>query len=144
MLLVIFFLLNVLTLILSTAFNYFKSSETKKHIMRLNQDAIIKIVISVLVCVLFLIFVMNMNHFSQDSFSVFDLILINCSMVLFFSSIGIFSFTFHIPKLDILRLPYPSRARARAGTIKIGKIIYKNKKKYPFFLSMNDLQKHIF
>ncbi|GAG76970.1 unnamed protein product, partial [marine sediment metagenome] len=85
-----------------------------------------------------------MKPFSQASLSFGDLFLINFSMLLVFSSLGIFSFTYHIPKLDLIKLPYPSRARAKSGTIKIGKVMYKDHIKYKFYLSLRDLQGHMF
>ncbi|MFW9969693.1 MAG: ATP-binding protein [Candidatus Odinarchaeota archaeon] len=41
-------------------------------------------------------------------------------------------------------MDYPSRRKSKMGTIKIGKIISKNKSKHNFFLNISDLAQHMF
>jgi hypothetical protein len=43
-----------------------------------------------------------------------------------------------------IELPYPSRHRAKAGQLEMGRIKYGNKKKYKFRLSIRDLERHMF
>ena len=43
-----------------------------------------------------------------------------------------------------MELYYPSMIKSKKGTINMGKIIYKDKVKHPFNLSMDDLAQHMF
>lgn len=60
-----------------------------------------------------------------------------------------FCFASLIPKLlsnqiNAIALPYPSRQRAKKGQIEMGRIKFKNKEKYKFKLSIEDLERHMF
>jgi len=44
----------------------------------------------------------------------------------------------------VIELDYPSRTKSKRGTIKLGKIMSKNKSRHNFFLNMSDLAPHMF
>ncbi|MEE9378531.1 MAG: DUF87 domain-containing protein [Candidatus Lokiarchaeia archaeon] len=43
-----------------------------------------------------------------------------------------------------IELPYPNRSKAKRGQIDLGRIKFRNKKKYKFKLSISDLERHMF
>ncbi len=66
------------------------------------------------------------------------------SMLCIISSIIIFIRSYQLsPKYEI-ELDKPSRLKSRKGTIKIGKVMAKNRIKYSFFLNLSDLAQHMF
>ncbi len=66
------------------------------------------------------------------------------SLFLVVSSIFLFVGALFIPEQDLIDLKMPSRYKSRKGDIKIGKVMKKNKKKHKFFLSLKDLERHMF
>lgn len=63
--------------------------------------------------------------------------------LLFIFFISFLPALFSIQKNQI-ELPYPNRSRATQGQIEMGRIKFKNKTKYKFNLSINDLERHMF
>lgn len=72
------------------------------------------------------------------------LILISISQFFFFISSAIFIMSLNYKFKDITNLKYPSFIKSRQGKIWIGKIINQGKIKQKFFLSIEDLEKHMF
>jgi len=87
----------------------------------------------------------SVNFESIDNGTInYDVIPFIISNALFFLFCIIF-----VPKLlsnqtNEIKLPYPSRHRAKKGQIEMGRIKFKNKKKYKFKLSIEDLERHMF
>ena len=69
------------------------------------------------------------------------------SLILIYS---IFSFvilifsSFYPVETKIIDLPIPSRMDSKKGDIKIGRLVRKRRKKYHFYLSLKDLERHMF
>ncbi len=61
-----------------------------------------------------------------------------------FFSIILFIGSFFIVDQDIIELKTPSRYTSRKGNIKIGKVVKRRRKRHKFFLSMKDLERHMF
>ncbi|MHA1492150.1 MAG: ATP-binding protein [Promethearchaeota archaeon] len=59
-------------------------------------------------------------------------------------SVYMFWITFDFKNKYQIKLNYPSRAKSRKGTIKIGNILYESKSKHSFFIDMDDLAQHVF
>ncbi|MHA1723404.1 MAG: ATP-binding protein, partial [Promethearchaeota archaeon] len=89
-------------------------------------------------------FVLNLDQFARNKYNLDDLLMINFSMMLLFFSLYLLilslqgSYTFYI------KLEYPSRSESHRGKIKLGRILYKNKKKYYYYLNLDDLTQHVF
>jgi len=59
-------------------------------------------------------------------------------------SISLFIYSLYHQNDDIIELEKPSNLRSRKGTIRIGKVLEFGHKKHAFFLSLKDLEKHMF
>jgi len=70
--------------------------------------------------------------------------IVNISIMLLFFSIIVFIGSFYITDQDIIELETPSRYASRKGTIEIGKVVKKRRKRHKFFLSLKDLERHMF
>jgi len=73
-----------------------------------------------------------------------DIILINSIFLLFALSSTLFFYSLYDSDEDIVDLKFPSFFKSRKGTIRIGKSLKKKQNKYKFFLSLKDLEKHVF
>ncbi len=63
---------------------------------------------------------------------------------LFFLALIFFFPLLFLNQRNQIELPYPRRYRAKDGQIELGRIIFRNKKKYKFKLSISDLERHMF
>ena len=70
--------------------------------------------------------------------------MLNISVVLFGISSLTFYSSFKNKEEHIIGLETPSRLEANKGTIKIGNVLKRAKKKHKFYLSIHDLEKHMF
>ena len=68
----------------------------------------------------------------------------NIFLFLLCISIGLFFYSVHHSDDDIIELGKPSYFESRKGTIRIGRVVEKEQKKRNFFLSLKDLEKHMF
>ena len=59
-------------------------------------------------------------------------------------SVYMFWISFDFKNKYQIKLNYPSRAKSRKGTIKIGNILYESKSKHSFYIDMDDLAQHVF
>ncbi|MFX1296104.1 MAG: helicase HerA domain-containing protein [Promethearchaeota archaeon] len=93
-----------------------------------------------------LILLINLVLFysSQNSESDKNTILIGLSLLLLLFSLWLFIRSFYISDQDVIDLEIPSRYKSRKGNIEIGKVIKKNRRRYKFFLSIKDLERHMF
>lgn len=64
------------------------------------------------------------------------------SLAVAVGSLRFLYFTFTHETEDVIDLKYPSRLQVLGRKIKVGKIVYKERKKYRFHLSLEDLEKH--
>ncbi len=70
--------------------------------------------------------------------------IVSLSISFLFFSIILFIGSFYITDQDIIELETPSRYASRKGTIEIGKVVKKRRKRHKFFLSLKDLERHMF
>ena len=72
------------------------------------------------------------------------IVLYNFSIILFGISIIVFIKAFLEEDESVIRLKVPSRLESRRGIVKIGRVMKGNIRKHKFFLSLKDLEKHMF
>ncbi len=141
----IYFIFTLVNFVLSILFNYLQSRQRQKDVIaEVKKYNAGKYVIVCLTIACFVLFCLNFNNFIKEPSNYVDLILINISQIAFIFSICIFLNSLTIESKYLIRLNYPSRSKSRKGEIKLGKILHKNKKKYDFYLSMGDLEGHMF
>ena len=100
-----------------------------------------------LICLLvsiIILFLLNFNIISRSQPNPEYLVFGGISMLLCLFSVIVFILSFYFKENYAILLDYPSRAKARRGTIKLGRIINGNKKKYNFLLNIEDLAHHMF
>jgi len=73
-----------------------------------------------------------------------NIILSNIFFFLLCFSTVLFIYSIHNADEDFIELEEPSFLKSRKGKIKIGKVMKGNNQKYKFFLSLKDLEKHMF
>jgi len=80
----------------------------------------------------------NFNNYIGDIF--------NFNMSIIFLCCSIILYLLNFLKVDklIMDLEEPSYQASKGGSIKLGKVLRGNSKKYDFFLSIKDLEKHMF
>ena len=134
----IYFALNLILLIITILY-YF--SRKKEHPAQKIKYALF--IFFTLMC--FLLF-LNLDFliFSRDPDSMESMIFGGLSLLILLSSLMILISSFFIAEQDIIELDTPSRYKSRKGTIKIGKIMKKKRKTHKFFLSLKDLERHMF
>ncbi|TKJ22411.1 MAG: hypothetical protein CEE42_12960 [Promethearchaeota archaeon Loki_b31] len=131
----------VLTLILFVITILFYISKIREYNPRKSQY-----IIFILLLIMCSIFFSNLGSFILSGIgeSVETALFSGFSQLLLFFSVFVFIKSFFISDQDIIELKAPSRYRARKGSIKIGKIMRKERKKHKFFLSLKDLERHMF
>ena len=73
-----------------------------------------------------------------------DIIIIYISFFLLICSASLFYYSLSDTDKDVVDLQTPSFFESRKGKIKLGKSLKGKKKRYKFFLSLKDLEKHVF
>ena len=73
-----------------------------------------------------------------------DTIISNLIYIIFFFSPFLFIYSLFIRDQDVIELKCPSLFKSRLGKIEIGRVMNKRRKKHKFFLSINDLERHMF
>ncbi len=86
----------------------------------------------------------DITPFSQTLKSSDDTIIIYISFFLLICSASLFYYSFLDTDKDVVDLQIPSFFESRKGKIKLGKSLKGKKKRYKFFLSLKDLEKHVF
>ncbi len=101
--------------------------------------------ILILLIIMYTIFAVNFSVLTPGSIGEsFDTILFSSlSQILLLFSVLLFIKSFYLFD-DIVVLKPPSRYRARKCIIEIGKVMKKERKKHKFFLSLKDLERHMF
>lgn len=82
------------------------------------------------------------NIYQRDSLNIIILGIV--SNALFVSFFICFFPSLFLNNSTEIKLPYPSRHRAKEGQLEMGRIKFGNKKKYRFKLSVRDLERHMF
>ncbi len=106
----------------------------------------LKIILWILQIINLLIYCFNIQSFFNfrilDSTTI-DILKITSQTFLFFS-LTIFISSFFVHQKDIVDLKTPSFYKSKGGTIEIGRVMKYQKKKHKFFLSLEDLERHMF
>jgi hypothetical protein len=142
LLLMLFQILSIipskLLLILSISAYYLKKRAIKRK-------GIVYLQIAIASLSTFIFFIKVLNEYpSNFNYSPTSLLYIVIFQIILFLSFGIMIYTTFIKNDDIIQLKYPSRLSFIQGSIALGKILYQDKKKYMFKLSIDDLEKHMF
>ncbi|MBD3229159.1 MAG: DUF87 domain-containing protein, partial [Candidatus Lokiarchaeota archaeon] len=134
----LYFGLNFLLLIISFLFYYSRVKEINLSFL--------KFIIPLLIFFLILNFILNINFYIPSSISKTPdkTILVVISQFLLFISAALYIITLTYKNEDIIDLKPPSFLKSRKGCIQLGKVIDNNYKKHKFFLSLEDLEKHMF
>lgn len=133
-----YFGLNFLLLIISFLFYYSRVKEINLSFL--------KFIIPLLIFFLILNFIVNINFYIPSSISKTPdkTIFVVFSQFLLFISAALYIITLTYKNEDIIDLKPPSFLKSRKGGIQLGKVIDNNYKKHKFFLSLEDLEKHMF
>ncbi len=134
----IYFILNI-GLFFLTIFYYF--SKKKEYSL-----STLKYVLLVVLIIMIFFFIINLKMFTstQNLESLDNLINSSLSQLTLFISITLYICSFFITDRTITELEKPSRYKSRKGSIEMGKIIDKKRTRYKFFLSLKDLERHMF
>ena len=106
----------------------------------------LKVIIPIAIILLFVIFFMNYYSYVIiiNTYQPYRITLTFFSQLSLFISCGLFiiSITYHDE--DLINLENPSILKARKGDIEVGRVMYQNEKRHRYFLSLEDLEKHMF
>ena len=139
-----FFLIYLILILISTAFS------TSFYIVRKQGNSAnkLKLLIIVLILISIIFFISNSLSFltlSSELIKSSEKVLSsNIFLFLLCFSIGLFIYSLYHHNDDIIALETPSYLESRRGAIKIGRVTDLGYKKHNFFLSLKDLEKHMF
>ena len=138
-----FFVLSLI--IYSNRIKTFKNTiirePAKKYDKRLKMVGISIVLMILLYYILNLDFYLDKKYIESNALLV--LITIN-QFFLWISFIVIGKSSKYLRSEDLIEFYHPSKKEARAGEIKAGNILYGNKVKYPYYIKLQDLQRHMF
>ncbi|HEC37313.1 hypothetical protein LCGC14_0473990 [marine sediment metagenome] len=102
--------------------------------------------IALFLVIMFSIYFFNLDLFysTQESSSLESELFTNISQFPLFTSLFVYIVSLYTKNQDIIELHKPSIARSRKGSIEIGKVMKKERKTHKFFLSLKDLERHMF
>ncbi|MFX1376175.1 MAG: ATP-binding protein [Promethearchaeota archaeon] len=86
----------------------------------------------------------NITSGSEGEVSTESVIVSNIPLFLLCLSTALFIYSLSNSEIDVIELEYPSFFKSRKGKIKIGRVMKGKHKKSAFFLSIKDLEKHMF
>jgi len=86
---------------------------------------------------------MNLNVYVEDIGNSPLIVITFYSQIALASSFALILIIKKMRENQDLNLVHPSYFRSRRGKIKIGKVVYKGKKLYPFYLNIEDLKRHM-
>lgn len=133
-----YFGLNIVFLIINILFYISRVKEFNLSFL--------KYIIPLKLIFLVLNFVLNFQIYIPPNFSkmVNKTIFVVFGQFFLFIGVGIYIITLTYQHEDIIDLKPPSFFKSRKGGIEIGKVMNNNYKKHKFFLSLEDLEKHMF
>lgn len=142
---IIFLILSIISVVINLIFYLFKKK--KYSLIKLKVFNIALFLFSTLVFVNILpFFILYDSEIIIESFAdyILYIILFNISIAFFCISVIIFLISFLTSDETVIQLNIPSRYKSKLGSIKIGRIMKGNVKKFNFYLSIKDLEKHMF
>ena len=94
----------------------------------------------------FPVFLLQDTDYVLENFTFYiaDVFIFNITVIFFCCSIILYLLNFFKIDKSLIELEIPSHKASKEGTIKIGRILKGNSKKYNFLLPFNDLEKHMF
>ena len=115
---------------------------------RENSPILLKYIIMLLLGISVIIFIINslpiITSVSEPEISAENVILSNVPLFLLCFSTALFIYSLNNSDDDVVELDNPSIFKSRKGTIKVGRVMKGEHKKHKFFLSLKDLEKHMF
>ncbi len=132
--------LNVVIIILNTVFFIARKRENSANKLKY----LIIIILGISITILGFNSLPYMINSTDSVRSSEQILLDNLFLFLLCFSTVLFIYSIHNSDDDIVELKKPSFFKARKGKIKIGKIVKDGHKKGKFFLSLEDLEKHMF
>ncbi len=101
--------------------------------------------IIILLVILGLVLLLNYDsYFLLKDPEIHEILLLGLSQILFLLSLFLLKASFVNVEQDVIELKCPSRFKSRNGKIELGRVMKKSKKKQKFFLSLEDLARHMF
>jgi len=115
---------------------------------RESSPILLKYCIMVFLGISVIIFIINSLPFitsvSEPEISSGNVIITNIPLLLLCFSTALFIYSLNNSDDDVVELDNPSVFKSRKGTIKIGRVMKGDHKKHKFFISLKDLEKHMF
>ena len=115
---------------------------------RENSPILLKYIIALLLGISVIIFIINslpiITSVSEPEISSENVIISNIPLFLLCFSTVLFIYSLNNSDDDVVELDNPSIFKSRKGTIKVGRVMKGEHKKHKFFLSLKDLEKHMF
>ncbi|MFX0083930.1 MAG: ATP-binding protein [Candidatus Hodarchaeota archaeon] len=115
---------------------------------RENSPPLLKYIIMLVLGISIIIFIINslpvIGSVSEPEVSSENVIVSNIPLFLLCFSTALFIYSVNNSGDDVVELDNPSILKSRKGTIKIGRVMKGKQKKHKFFLSLKDLEKHMF
>jgi len=108
----------------------------------------LKVLIIILLGISIILFVLksitSLSGSSETLINTEDIIINNIPLFLLSISTVLFLYSIYSSDEDIVKLEKPPFFKSRKGNIKIGRVMERGHKKHKFFLSLEDLEKHMF
>jgi hypothetical protein len=140
-----FFVLTSICLTLNLVYYFYKkrgyTSFKIKYIILVGYFVIIFFFLSE-----FPLFLLQDSDYVLENFTYYIAEVFSFNIAVIFFCCSIILYLLNCFKIDksLIELEVPSYKASQDGSIKIGRILKRNSKKYNFFLSINDLAKHVF
>ncbi|KKK42022.1 MAG: AAA-like domain protein [Candidatus Lokiarchaeum sp. GC14_75] len=112
-----------------------------------NSPTKLKFLITILLVISLIIFVLNsLSSLTRSSELLIssDILINNIIFFLLCFSTALFIYSIHNAGEDVVELEDPPFFKSRKGKIKVGKVMKGSNQKHNFFLSLKDLEKHMF
>ena len=144
--LIIYLVLIIILLIFTLIYYFIRWRENRLNIYNYDLQRIryVRYFITLFSIILVIFFCLNLRYLPFNMKFHMNSLIMNISMFILFGSIIIFIKSFYISGSYDIMLDYPSRMKSKRGTVKLGKIMYKNRQKHNFLLSLTDLAQHMF
>ena len=139
-----FFLFYLILVVLLTGLNvvFFISQKREQPANKLKLLIIILFGISIPLFILDSTSYLNLASESLKSSE--KVLLSNIFLILLCFSVGLFFHSIYSSDDDVIDLEKPSYFKSRKGAIKMGRVMERSHKKNTFYLSLTDLEKHVF
>ncbi len=139
-----FFLFHLTLVVLLSGLNivFYISQKREQPANKLKLLLIILFGISIPLFILDSTYYLNLASESLRSSE--KVLLSNIFLILLCFSVGLFFYSIYSSDDDVIDLEKPSYFKSRKGVIKIGRVMERAHKKNTFYLSLTDLEKHVF